>query len=155
MSELKIIEGDATKPQAEGNKLLIHCCNDKGAWGAGFVLALSKRWPQPEQRYRQLPAYNLGDIQAVSVERDIGVVNMIAQHNTGKDDLGRPPIRYFALDICLQRVCKLAQEHDASVHLPYLMGCALAGGEWRYVEEMLRYRLVEQEINVTAYQFKP
>ena len=45
--------GDATKPTSEGSKFILHICNDRGGWGAGFVLALSKRWKYPELMYRQ------------------------------------------------------------------------------------------------------
>src|SRR4029077_8760714 len=27
-------------------------CNDAGGWGKGFVIAVSRRWPEPERRYR-------------------------------------------------------------------------------------------------------
>ena len=53
MAELKYVDGDATQPQGPGLKYIIHCCNDVGAWGAGFVLAISKRWPGPEKAYRE------------------------------------------------------------------------------------------------------
>jgi O-acetyl-ADP-ribose deacetylase (regulator of RNase III) len=43
-SEIFYMTGDATAPVGEGQKLIVHVCNDIGAWGAGFVLALSKRW---------------------------------------------------------------------------------------------------------------
>jgi len=43
------LKGDATQPQAKGVKIIVHCCNDLGGWGKGFVLALRKRWPEPEQ----------------------------------------------------------------------------------------------------------
>ena len=50
---LRIIRGDATSPQAKGPKIIAHICNDLGGWGKGFVLAISRRWPEPERAYRQ------------------------------------------------------------------------------------------------------
>ena len=41
-SNIKYVVGDATAPQGESKKIICHICNDLGAWGAGFVLALSK-----------------------------------------------------------------------------------------------------------------
>jgi O-acetyl-ADP-ribose deacetylase (regulator of RNase III) len=49
---LKYVTGDATRPEGEGCKVIVHCCNDIGQWGSGFVVALSKRWDRPEERYR-------------------------------------------------------------------------------------------------------
>jgi len=50
------LEGDATDPQGltpHENKIIAHVCNDIGAWGRGFVLSLSKRWPHAEKAYRR------------------------------------------------------------------------------------------------------
>jgi hypothetical protein len=153
--------GDATRPQATGKKLIIHCCNDIGAWGAGFVMALSKQWPKPEIEYRKWFAnppknrpFALGFIQPVNVEPDIAVINMIAQENTGPNEYGFPPIRYYALDECLKAVAVVAKTYRCSVHVPYLMGCALAGGEWDYVELMLNKRLADEGIDVIVYDFE-
>jgi hypothetical protein len=52
MAKVNYIVGDATNPQTKGNKIIVHVCNDIGGWGKGFVLAISKRWKQPEQQYR-------------------------------------------------------------------------------------------------------
>ncbi len=43
MSAIRYIKGDATQPQAGGNKVIAHVCNDLGGWGKGFVMAISKR----------------------------------------------------------------------------------------------------------------
>lgn len=51
--QIQYITGDATDPTGGGNKIIAHVCNDIGAWGAGFVLAISRRWPQPEAEYRK------------------------------------------------------------------------------------------------------
>jgi hypothetical protein len=44
--------GDATAPQGDGPRVIVHVCNDVGKWGKGLVLALSGRWPEAEGRYR-------------------------------------------------------------------------------------------------------
>jgi O-acetyl-ADP-ribose deacetylase (regulator of RNase III) len=54
MPKMKYVIGDATDPRADGSKqILAHVCNDIGAWGSGFVLAISARWKQPEDAYRE------------------------------------------------------------------------------------------------------
>lgn len=66
--------GDATAPVGTGPKIIVHVCNDIGAWGRGFVMAISKRWSEPERRYRawhrgegQQP-FALGEVQFVEEE---------------------------------------------------------------------------------------
>lgn len=43
----------ATAPQGARPQVIVHVCNDVGAWGKGFELTVSKRWPALEQRCRQ------------------------------------------------------------------------------------------------------
>src|SRR5210317_2198194 len=141
MNEIKYIQADATEPIGDGRKLIIHVCNDIGGWGRGFVTAISKKWKEPERRYRiwhkSGKDFELGNIQAIRVEKDIAVINMIAQRDIRMYD-GVPPIRYKALESCFVKVADLANKYDASVHCPYLMGCDLAGGKWDHVEGMLQ-----------------
>ena len=75
MAELRYLKGDATCPQAPGNKIIAHICNDIGGWGRGFVMALSKRWDEPEQQYRAWhrgdvddPPFELGQVQFVQAK---------------------------------------------------------------------------------------
>ena len=135
---IKYMRGDATRPSKKGNKIIIHICNDIGAWGAGFVLAVSRRWPKPKAEYLKAVRngeLKLGDIQMVKVEEDTWVANMIAQ----RDIVTRnrlPPIRYNALGKCLAKVAQEAERIKASVHMPRI-GCGLAGGKWELVEPLI------------------
>ena len=154
MKEIKYITGDATAPVGNGIKVIVHICNDIGAWGAGFVLALSKKWKQPEEQYRALERYTLGDAHFVQVEPDIIVVNMIAQHGIGRDELGNPPIRYDALKKALEKVDEFCWMNSAetphSIHMPRI-GCGLAGGRWELVSETIQMAV---ECPVTVYDFE-
>ena len=136
MNRIKFTTGDATRPEGEGKKIIVHICNDIGAWGAGFVLALSKRWKEPEAAYRSKTKYELGTVEIVQVEDDIWVANMIAQQGTGPDAKGNPPIRYSALRKCLGDVDYRAwmMGEDTTIHMPRI-GCGLAGGRWELVQE--------------------
>ena len=79
------LKGDATVPQGRGPKLIAHVVNDLGGWGKGFVLAISRRWSEPEAGYRRWYIerakndFAPGSIQVVQVKPDIHVVNMLAQ----------------------------------------------------------------------------
>lgn len=149
------IKGDATNPQAKGTKMICHICNDIGGWGKGFVLALSKRWTQPEEEYRAWYAdhknndFALGAVQFVQVEPYIWVANMIAQRGIKRGSSG-PPIRYEALGECLPKVATKALELNASLHMPRI-GCGLAGGKWECVEPLLQEHLCAQGLAVVVY----
>lgn len=136
---ISYLMGDATKPNANGPKYIMHICNDIGAWGAGFVLALSKRWKKPEMEYRKLKnsvGYALGDIQIVQVEKDLYVVNMIAQHGL-RGTSNKPPVSYEHLEQCFDKFMQdISSLNEVSVHMPKI-GCGLGGGSWDIVEEII------------------
>jgi O-acetyl-ADP-ribose deacetylase (regulator of RNase III) len=149
------IRGDATSPIAKGSKLIAHVCNDRGGWGKGFVLALSKRWPEPEKAYRRWYReragndFGLGSVQVVQVDRLVWVANMVGQHGTRTGSKG-VPVRYEAIDTALGAVAARAAELQASVHMPRI-GCGLAGGTWARIEPLIAARLVAVRIPVTVY----
>ena len=157
MAIIRYIKGDATQPQARGNRIVAHVCNDLGGWGKGFVLAISKRWPEPEAAYRAWHKdrskndFGLGAIQVVPVEPYIWVGNMIAQRGMKTGSNG-PPIRYEAVRACLKKLAVEANGLGASVLMPRI-GCGLAGGRWEEIEPIILDELVSQGVEVTVYDF--
>ncbi|GHE97456.1 Appr-1-p processing protein [Streptomyces spiralis] len=155
MSEITYIRGDATAPSAKGVKMIAHVCNDIGGWGKGFVLALSRRWPEPEAAYRAWHRdrasndFGLGAVQVVPVDRYVWVANMIGQRGIRRGSKG-VPVRYDAIDRALDRLAERAVELEASVHMPRI-GCGLAGGSWERVEPLIVQRLLRRGIAVTVY----
>jgi O-acetyl-ADP-ribose deacetylase (regulator of RNase III) len=143
MNKINYVIGDATYPIGEGIKIICHVANDKLKWGAGFVLAISKRWKAPEAAYRSLKPKDLllGKIQLVQVEPQVYVANMVAQHDvrpmydktTGKYI---PPIRYAAVRAALTKVNNIAYHMGATLHMPRI-GCGLAGGVWEEIEKII------------------
>ncbi|WP_408026996.1 macro domain-containing protein [Tenacibaculum litoreum] len=156
MNDVKYIKGDATQPKQEGNKIIVHVCNDIGGWGKGFVMAISKRWKAPEKEYRNWyktkENFNLGEVQFIQVEEDLWVANLIGQHKVRKDENGNPPIRYEAIQLGLQKVYEKAKELNASVHMPRI-GCGLAGGTWDKIEPLIIKELIKKSISTTVYDF--
>ncbi|MET7397262.1 macro domain-containing protein [Dactylosporangium sp. NPDC005572] len=154
---ISYVRGDATNPQAAGPKIIAHVCNDLGGWGKGFVLAISRRWPEPERDYRDWHRhragndFGLGAVRVVQVRRDIWVANMIGQHGMKTGSAG-PPIRYEAVATCLGRLAPEAEALRASVHMPRI-GCGLAGGRWERIEPLITEQLSDRGVPVTVYDF--
>ncbi|MFI0901144.1 macro domain-containing protein [Streptomyces sp. NPDC020983] len=149
------VRGDATTPLGKGPKVIAHVCNDLGGWGKGFVLALSRRWAEPEAAFRRWHReragndFGLGAVQMVQVERLVWVANMVGQRGTRTGSKG-VPVRYEAIDAALGIVATRAKELGASVHMPRI-GCGLAGGTWTRVEPLIAARLVGAGVAVTVY----
>jgi O-acetyl-ADP-ribose deacetylase (regulator of RNase III) len=144
------LKGDATCPQAKGPKVIAHICNDRGGWGKGFVLAISKKWPEPEQYYRRWYAskemFALGSIQLVQVRPDTWVANMIAQQGYKAGSKG-PPIRYSALKKALEQLADEARTLKASIHMPKI-GTGLSGGRWELIEPIITEALNGLSVHV-------
>lgn len=155
MTAIRYVEGDATRPQADGPAIIAHICNDAGGWGLGFVLAVSRRWPEPERAYRwwyQGRAGNdfrLGAVQVVPVAPNLWVANMVGQHGTRRTEAG-PPIRYDAVFECLAWLAAKATAKGASVHMPRI-GCGLAGGTWDRIEPLIEQTLTVAGVPTTVY----
>jgi len=158
---IEYVVGDATEPQANDSEVVYipHICNDIGAWGAGFVMALSRTWPEPQREYLKWhkdkdwfgTPFELGQIQIVNV--GVGnanhVVNMVAQHGI-RSSSNRTPIDYDALDMALGRLAQYAEgfERGANLsvgesfqvhsgfHMPRI-GAGLAGGDWQRIEAII------------------
>ena len=157
MKEINYLKGDATSPQAKGIKIIAHICNDLGGWGKGFVIAISKRWTEPEKAYREWHRNRAknnskpGSIQIIQVETHIYVANMIGQRGTKVGSKG-VPVRYEAIKSCLEKLAVEADILNASVHMPRI-GCGLAGGKWEKIEPLIIKILSENDIQVYIYDF--
>jgi O-acetyl-ADP-ribose deacetylase (regulator of RNase III) len=156
---VQYVTGDATQPVTAGPVIIAHVCNDVGRWGAGFVLAISKRWKEPEAQYRRwnrgdlsdTPPFALGEVLFVPVADGVKVANIIGQHGVRwQGDV--PPIRYEAVDAALKTVGDEALHTGASVHMPRI-GCGLAGGTWDRIEPILHAHLTDRGVAVTVYDF--
>lgn len=154
VKSVRYVMGDATRPVGEGPKVIVHVCNDLGKWGKGFVLALSRRWKEPELAYKasfvSLPHPALGDVQFVRVEQGIVVANLIGQRGVATRATKTPPVRYEAIREGLAKIAEHARASNASVHMPRI-GCGLAGGEWGQVEPLIVETLLAADIDVTVY----
>jgi hypothetical protein len=141
---INYIVGDATLPQESGKKVIIHIVNNQYKWGSGFVLAISKRWKQPEQVYRSQKQLVLGTVHYAKVDEDIVVANMIAQilphpdNNWPRGGFGEYyiPLSYHALEDCLIKVNEGCIKANATIHAPRL-GSGLAGGRWPIIESII------------------
>ena len=133
------------------------CVQRPRSMGKGFVLAISKRWREPEEAYRSAfasqHAPGLGNVQFIRVSDRITVANLIGQHGVRSlRSEAAPPIRYPAIRDGLTKVAEFAQAHGASVAMPRI-GCGLAGGRWEEIEPIIEDTLCKQGISVSVYDF--
>jgi len=154
---IQYVTGDATVPMGDGPRVILHCCNDVGLWGSGFVLALSRRWPEAqrayfrwyEKRHNGDTPFELGKVQFVLVDpvSPIWVANMIGQRGI-RGKTNPKPVQYSAILRGLDTVHDFCVREKASVHAPRF-GAGLASGSWDVIEGLINEVLAE--VPVTIY----
>lgn len=143
--------GDATRPQYEGLKVIIHCVNDIGFLGSGFSGAIKKNYPEVRKKYYEWSKYkiSLGELLIVFIKEDLCIANLVGQN--GIISKANPkPINYSALlnamkklDSWLKSIIKaryfISVKRDIekiSIHCPRL-GSGLSQGSWEIVESLI------------------
>jgi len=159
------MKGDATYPEGPGHKVIIHCCNDMGAWGRGFVLALDKRWSIPKRTYKSLfgeprgtveDKPPLGLVQLCEVEQDTTVANLIGQSGIAHKGQTVAPVRYSAIRQGIRYLSEIHSElrerhhNGVSYHMPRI-GCGLAGGVWSLMEKSVLLKEEFKEMDFFVY----
>lgn len=143
------VEGDATQPVLAGRPgIIVHCCNDLGRWGSGFVLALDARWPEPRKSYLEKTVYQLGSVDFIRVVRpaNLYVANLIGQHGT-RGPFNEHPVKYDAIFEGLKVVASVARISDSGLHFPR-MGAGLAGGHWPVIEGLINETMADLDVTV-------
>lgn len=149
---ISYLTGDATHIDGARPHVVAHICNDSGGWGKGFVLAISRRWPEPEIAYRRWAKngqdFGLGMVQIVPVNDDLAVANMVAQH--GYRTQSNPvAVRYDALDTCLRKLAERLPD-GTTIQMPRI-GCGLAGGDWNQIEPLIQTHLSDHGFDIHVY----
>ena len=149
---IKYVVGDATEPQGSGPQIIAHIVNNRGGWGRGFVVALSQKYPEAEEVYRELApeGLKLGDIQVVNAGNRY-ICNMIAQDGYGTADRPRA-VNYAALSKCLLSLGEYFPNH--SIHMPRI-GAGLGGGDWDIIEQLIGDALGGHYVYIYDLPVKP
>ena len=157
---IKYVKGDLFE-HIDQDCVIAHCCNDVGAWGAGFVLAINKNLGmEPRNSFinaSQNLLYDLGNVDYCRVVKHetratvggpvkvpgsiaITVANMCGQHGVTGASTGdlrvAKPIRYAALVHCMEDVRSYVDQFPQPILCPKF-GSGLAGGNWELIRELI------------------
>jgi hypothetical protein len=138
--------------------VILHIVNNKDRLGAGVAGVLAKKWPEVKENYHEYNAQLdkegkplLGEWSVVKVDSNLYVANLYAQDGYGWD--GRCYLNYACLNELLEAMSGwISLESHMSemegygsdvlkVHIPFMMGCGLAGGDWHVVQQMIDHNL--------------
>jgi len=149
-----------------GSSVIVpHVCNNINLFGAGFAAAVAKHYPIVKENYHLLGnnflKNNLGYVQFVEVAKNkshghkLLFANMISQNGTIHKNNIRP-LNYFALARSMDSVRKYIyqnfdRENKIQIHCPRF-GCGLAGGNWNFIEELIKD--IWSDLTVFVYDYK-
>jgi Zn-dependent peptidase ImmA (M78 family) len=151
---IRYLVGSATEPRGEGHKIIAHVVNDATPrWGGGFARGIANRWPAAQADFitwthQAKSNLRLGQHRLFSIDDEVSVFHMVAQHGYGPSE--KPRIRYRQLESCLHALSAFALQQSASVHMPRI-ACGQAGGNWPVVSEMINDILCRSAVDVTIY----
>lgn len=125
-----------------------HVCNNVNVFSAGFADAVAQYFPIVKENFHLLTKPSLGQNQNISVlnnkqyGHELIIVNMIAQNGVYSNKNIRP-LNYGALAFCMTELRNFARNirknkdfANVEIHAPKF-GSGLAGGDWRFISEMI------------------
>lgn len=135
------ITGDLLDAQAG---IICHQTNYHGVMGAGVARAIADKILTTQQ-YNAYVNYcwqagrtALGTVQFLGDAPGLVVANMFSQDEAKPQLNGRYDITdYEAMIACFIRIKDLAEAHNMTVHIPYRIGCGIAGGDWNLVRQLI------------------
>lgn len=129
--------------------VICHQVNCQGVMGAGIAKQIHKTYPRVFTQYKKLCEYKkatrsspLGYCQFVWVDENHSrcVANLFGQEYYGRT---KQQTNYEMLRRALQKLAtnKYLIDNNMTLGFPYLIGCALGGGDWNIVLPMLKEEL--------------
>ena len=121
--------------------IIVHGCNAQSVMGSGVAKQLRAKYPEIYNAYvKHLDNFKskscspLGSVCFVAVHSNLIVANAITQEFYGRD--GKQYVSYEALHKALADVVDLA--YGGTVHVPYLIGAGLGGGNEQKILEIFK-----------------
>jgi len=116
------------------NGIICHQVNCIGAMGAGIALQIRNKWPVVYKNYKadcdsfaENPRKMLGHVQDTLVSDGLVVANCFGQVYPGRRG---NMTEYGAWNTILDKLSDLSNYFHLDLHMPYMIGCGLAGGDW-------------------------
>ena len=133
---------------------ICHQCNCFSRMGSGIAKSIAAMHPNAAavDKYSQLtPEAKLGSYtEATSRGPDgkpLRIFNLYGQYHYGTDSMKTD---YFELENALVHLKHRLSFYSfcTRIGIPYGMGCGLAGGDWKIVEQIVR-NVFEKDIHIT------
>ena len=126
--------------------IIVQGCNAQGVMGSGVAKQLRAKYPDifmdylsGLQEYKEESISPLGAVFLSEITSNLVIANAITQEFYGRD--GQQYVSYQALEHAFKCVAGRASDMDLPVHLPYLIGAGLGGGDEKIILEIINKTL--------------
>lgn len=149
-----LLESDCT--------IIMHQANCFSIMGAGIALAIAEKYPlaaiaDKECPYK--PEYRFGKFSYAVNDNGVTVANLYGQYELGHVKGEKLEERMMKLDSALNFFLYTVQAgrgtkdvNATKIGVPYKMGCALAGGDWNIVREILKRASERHQVDIYIYK---
>lgn len=154
---LNLVHGDILSRNTDETKSIVVChqVNCMGVMGAGLAKQVRNKFPEAYAAYlitcsqiKRGMISGLGKVQFYDALSDAGYIlaNIFGQYGYGRN---KRYTDYDAVRKALQTIARAYQ--DATIRIPYKMGCGLGGGDWGMVLPIIQEELVDNRITVELW----
>ncbi len=147
-------DSDITKVKSG---IIVHGCNAQGVMGSGVAKQLRATYPDIFTNYTLLleaiyidGCSPLGLVAWSGISVDLVIANAITQEFYGRDD--KKYVSYDALDAAFQRIASFAKASDCTIHIPFLIGAGLGGGNANIIQRIIEENT--QDLEVVYHHWK-
>ncbi len=123
-----------------------HGCNCHRNMGAGIALQIKRFFPEAfisDKLDRRTSIEKLGGFSMSSKTGRSAVVNIYSQFNGGAN------LDLEALTLALRKINMMFA--GKSIGLP-LIGCGIAGGDWKTIKKIIKKELIDMRVRVVIYK---
>lgn len=132
--------------------VVVHGCNAQGVMGSGVAKQLRAKYPEIFYRYCEhlndlldQDVNPLGSVNFVPVTATLVIANAITQEFYGRD--GEQYVSYTAIKDALKHIAD-CYGFDTPIHIPYLIGAGLGGGDEQTILQIIETELAEHEVHL-------
>ena len=164
MGNYKEIDGDLIEMFKKGEfDVIAHGCNCYATMGAGIALTIGNEFPEAKAADEDLEIPNgikrLGKLSYTVIDNiscsygNSLLFNLYTQYNPGRDFRVNAFIKAIR---AMRKVIKSEFSHTEDglkIGLP-LIGCGIAGGDWKEVSEIIKVELAEFDVTIVHFKQK-
>ncbi len=163
---IAITQGNILEQSWKIPTILMHGCNDVGAFGSGIAGQIAKKYPHVQEDYftwandaiaQQIP-FKLGQIKLVKAEDNLVICNAITQRDCGIQNIDGEaliPFKHESFRECLLRLrSKIKSNNTTNVQVVApLIGAGLAGSSIDKIYPVVHEVFNSSDIKFTLFAF--